>query len=233
VDSVCQFLKKFFAKSRGQQGLSSYLRFIFEGKYIRTKGILKYYGQFLEGISSDQKGGVGTALPKKTNSVWPNTKSCRAVGCSEKLITALSKRWNVFVTSSKSVESKKMSPDAVPMTTETSESSGWSRTGSETRAAMRPNSAERESQRQIEPSSEHEMKNAPTSQVEETARLCGELRFGSPRWQKPPSQYHPLATNKRSRTCHQQKDPTFPTKELSLRALLKVFSRLEASDAIW
>jgi hypothetical protein len=29
---------------------------------IRTKGILKYNGKFLEGISSDQKGGVGTPL---------------------------------------------------------------------------------------------------------------------------------------------------------------------------
>jgi hypothetical protein len=62
VDGVCQFLKKFFAKSRGQQGLSSYLPFLFESKYIRIKGILKYNRKFLEGISSDQKGGVGTSL---------------------------------------------------------------------------------------------------------------------------------------------------------------------------
>jgi hypothetical protein len=34
----------------------------FESKYIRTKEILKYNGKFLEGISSDQKGGVGTPL---------------------------------------------------------------------------------------------------------------------------------------------------------------------------
>jgi hypothetical protein len=61
-DSVCQLLKKFFAKSRGQQGLSSYLPFLFENKYIRTKGILKHNGKFLEGISFDQKGGVGTPL---------------------------------------------------------------------------------------------------------------------------------------------------------------------------
>jgi hypothetical protein len=53
-------MKKFFAKSRGQQGLSLYLPFLFESKYIRTKGILKYNGKFLEGISSNQKGGVGT-----------------------------------------------------------------------------------------------------------------------------------------------------------------------------
>jgi hypothetical protein len=63
VDSFCQLLKKFFAKSRGQQGLSSYLPFFFESKYIRTKGIVKYNEKFLEGISSDQKGGVGTPLP--------------------------------------------------------------------------------------------------------------------------------------------------------------------------
>jgi hypothetical protein len=64
VDSVCQLLKKALAlaKSRGQQGLSSYLPFLFESKYIRTKGILKYNGKFLEEISSDQKGGVGPPL---------------------------------------------------------------------------------------------------------------------------------------------------------------------------
>jgi hypothetical protein len=62
VNSVCQLLKKFFAKSRGQQGLSSYLPFLFGSKYIRTTGILKYNGKFLEGISSDQKSGVGTPL---------------------------------------------------------------------------------------------------------------------------------------------------------------------------
>jgi hypothetical protein len=62
VDSVCQLLKKFFAKSRGQQGLSSYLPFIFESKYIKTEGILKYNGKILQGISSDQKGGIGTPL---------------------------------------------------------------------------------------------------------------------------------------------------------------------------
>jgi hypothetical protein len=62
VDGACQLLKKFFAKSRGQQGLSSYLPFLFESKYIRTKWILKYNGKFLEGILFDQKGGVGTPL---------------------------------------------------------------------------------------------------------------------------------------------------------------------------
>jgi hypothetical protein len=62
VDSVCQLLKKFFARSGGQQRLSSYLPFLFESKYIRTKGILKYNGEFLEGISSDSKGGVGAPL---------------------------------------------------------------------------------------------------------------------------------------------------------------------------
>jgi hypothetical protein len=62
VDSVCQVLKQFFAKSRGQQGLSSYFPYLFESTYIRTKGILKYNGKFLDGISSDQKGGVGTPL---------------------------------------------------------------------------------------------------------------------------------------------------------------------------
>jgi hypothetical protein len=62
VDSVCQLLKKFFAKSHGQQGLSSYLLFLFESKYIRTEEILEYNGKVLEGISSDQKGGVGTPL---------------------------------------------------------------------------------------------------------------------------------------------------------------------------
>jgi hypothetical protein len=64
VDSVCQLLKKFFAKSGAQQGLSSYLPFLFESEYIRIKGILKYNGKFLEGISSDQKGGVGTPLQR-------------------------------------------------------------------------------------------------------------------------------------------------------------------------
>jgi hypothetical protein len=62
VNSVCQLLKKFFAKSRGQPGLSSYLPFLFESKYIKTKGILKYNGKFLEGISSDQEGGVDISL---------------------------------------------------------------------------------------------------------------------------------------------------------------------------
>jgi hypothetical protein len=62
VDSVCRLLKKFFAKSLGQQGLSSYFPFLFESKYIRTERILKYNGKVLEGISSDQKGGVGTPL---------------------------------------------------------------------------------------------------------------------------------------------------------------------------
>jgi hypothetical protein len=63
MDSVCQLLKKFFAKSRGRQGLSSYLPFLFESKYIRTKRILKYNGKVLEGISSGQMGGVGTPRP--------------------------------------------------------------------------------------------------------------------------------------------------------------------------
>jgi hypothetical protein len=66
VDSVCQLLKKFFAKSRGEQGLPSYLLFLFDSQYIRTKGILKYNRKFLEEISSDQKGGVGTPLPAET-----------------------------------------------------------------------------------------------------------------------------------------------------------------------
>jgi hypothetical protein len=68
VDSVCQLLKKFFAKSRGQQGLSLYLPFLVESKYIRTKAILKYDGKFLEKISSDQKGGVGTPLANPRSS---------------------------------------------------------------------------------------------------------------------------------------------------------------------
>jgi hypothetical protein len=63
VDYVCQLLEKFFAKSSGQQGLSSSPPFPFESKYIGTTGILKYNGKFLEGISSDQKGRVGTHLP--------------------------------------------------------------------------------------------------------------------------------------------------------------------------
>jgi hypothetical protein len=62
VDSACQLLKKFFAKSRGQQGFSSCLPFLFESTYIRTEGILRYNEKILEGISSDQKGGVGTHL---------------------------------------------------------------------------------------------------------------------------------------------------------------------------
>jgi hypothetical protein len=67
VESVCQLLKKFFAKSRGQQGLSSYLPFLFESKDIKAKGILKFNGKLLEGISSDQKGGVGTPLSWQIN----------------------------------------------------------------------------------------------------------------------------------------------------------------------
>jgi hypothetical protein len=43
-------------------GLSLYLPFLFESKYIRTKGILKCNGKALEGISSDQKGGLGIPL---------------------------------------------------------------------------------------------------------------------------------------------------------------------------
>jgi hypothetical protein len=62
VYSVCQHLKKVFTKSRYQQSLSSYLPFLFESKYIRTERILKCNGKVLEGISSDQKGGVGTPL---------------------------------------------------------------------------------------------------------------------------------------------------------------------------
>jgi hypothetical protein len=62
VDGACQLLEKFFAKSHGQQGLSSYLSFLFESKYVITKEILKYSEKFMEGISSDQKGGIDTPL---------------------------------------------------------------------------------------------------------------------------------------------------------------------------
>jgi hypothetical protein len=86
VDSVCPLLKEFFARSRGQQGLSSYLPFLFESKYIRTEGILKYNGKVLEGISSDQKCGVGTPLHLPSPSARPFTrKPARIHFCSSLL----------------------------------------------------------------------------------------------------------------------------------------------------